>query len=105
MAAQMPSSESAEAPHDPETQQILISRQPDQKIFGRSHLQSRQQRLPPTIARDSTVQIVLLSTFCLSLVAVGNDLIFPLWMFMNVDDGGLGLKVRIPLFNSLPSKN
>lgn len=42
---------------------------------------------------DPTVRVVLLSYFTLSLISTANDVIFALWMFLSIENGGVGLKV------------
>lgn len=43
---------------------------------------------------DSTVRTVLLSYFFLALISTSNDVIFALWMFLPIKDGGVGFTVR-----------
>ncbi|KAF8323178.1 MFS general substrate transporter [Clavulina sp. PMI_390] len=44
------------------------------------------------ILKDPTVAITLLSYFFLSLISTANDVIFALWMFLGLKNGGVGLK-------------
>lgn len=64
-------------------------------VEAESSVSERSQLSTSTIIKDPIVRIVLLSYCCLALVGAGNDLIFPLWMFMRIEDGGVGLNVRL----------
>lgn len=61
------------------------------------------QRSAFRVLKDSIVRVVLLSYFCLALISTSNDVIFALWMFLSVKDGGVGLKVSMLLLSPLPA--
>ena len=47
------------------------------------------------ILRDPIVHNVLISYGLLALTSTSNDIIFALWMFLPIEDGGIGFTVRL----------
>lgn len=57
------------------------------------------------IMTDPIVRTVLLSYFCLALISTANDVIFALWMYLSIEDGGVGLKVSHLILYRAPQSN
>lgn len=66
-----------------------------QMDFPQSFNQESSSR-PSTLAliKDPIARNVLISYSVLAFHGAGTDVIFPLWMFIRVEDGGIGLMVR-----------